>query len=528
MAEKLFVKLPLNLCDLATAYILFLTAKRNGMEKHAMPLALAYWLNPLSIYVSSFYGTFDPVGVMLALAAFYHFTRERYALAAIEAMLGAAVKFHALLIIPPLLVILWTKRREKLPAFLATLTVTYIVVFVFPKMIKQIPYLNLWIIQPSISSLIQALSPPKVGFNMTYHMLLARTEIAPLLYYVYASHGGLVELGSSAAIFAVLTYLVLKKELVSLSSQTAYIIGTHMAFYLSSSQIHQHYALWALPFLLLLLACGNIQRNLVLIYNVVPIVHGFWRDSIFYFINQKYFPYGVGWGSFAATGTIFSIVCLVILQAIVKDQILRCKVPSRIEEFFSRVSPEVRNMLLYATLALTFVTIVSMLNVNGVYWASIPFVQLCPIEWGWDGFGILPRDKELVLLYLAATLMVPLPLALTLLRNEAARQLNPVREAKLLIPLILTALTILTITILNSTITYIGLLKLVYYIYYVVEVLKKWQTLVPLVFLVYANLPLGGFLTLAHGGIMTSVLIWMAAIITLLTIIPLNQKEKQK
>ncbi|MEM4948704.1 MAG: hypothetical protein QW392_05740 [Candidatus Jordarchaeales archaeon] len=37
LAEKLFVKLPLNLCDLATAYILFLTAKRNwdGKACHA-------------------------------------------------------------------------------------------------------------------------------------------------------------------------------------------------------------------------------------------------------------------------------------------------------------------------------------------------------------------------------------------------------------------------------------------------------------------------------------------------------------
>lgn len=527
VAEKFFVKLPLNLCDLATAYILFLIAERNGMEKYAMPLALAYWLNPLSVYVSSFYGTFDPAGVMLALAAFYHFTRERYALAAIEAMLGAAVKFHALLLLPPLLVILWTKRREKLPVFLATLAVTYIAVFVFPKMIKQIPYLNSWIIQQSISGLIQALLPPRVGFNMSYHMLLARTEAAPLIYYVYTFHGSLVELGSSATIFAVLTFLILKRELVSLSSQTAYIVGTHMAFYLSSSQIHQHYALWALPFLLLFLACGKVQRNLVLIYNAVPIFHSFWRDSIFYFINQKYSPYGVGWGSFTATGTIFSIVCLVMLQATVKEQLLIYKVPLRVEGFFSRVSPEKRSLLLYLVLALTFVTIVGMLNVNGVYWASIPLVPLRPIEWGWDYFGILPRDRELMLLYLAVTLMVPLPLALTLPRNEAARQLNLVKEAKLLVPFILMMLTILIIAILNSTLTYIGLLKLIDHMYYI-EVLTAWQTLVPLLFLVYANLPMGGFLTLAHGGIMTSVLIWVAAIITLLTIIPLNQKEEQK
>lgn len=142
---------------------------------------------------------------MLALAAFYHFTRERYALAAIEAMLGTAAKFQTLLVIPPLLVILWTKKRQKLPVFLATLAVTYAMVIALPKMIKQIPYLNFWIIQPSISSLIQALLPPKVGFNMTYHTLLARTEAAPFIYYIYTVSGSMIELGSSAIIFAALT-----------------------------------------------------------------------------------------------------------------------------------------------------------------------------------------------------------------------------------------------------------------------------------------------------------------------------------
>ncbi|MEM2146404.1 MAG: hypothetical protein QW279_13665, partial [Candidatus Jordarchaeaceae archaeon] len=240
-------------------------------------------------------------------------------------------------------------------------------------------------------------------------------------------------------------------------------------------------------------------------------------------INEKYSPYGVGWASFTATGTIFSIVCLVILQAIVKDQLLKYKVLSRAEKFFSRFSPEIRNLLLYATLALTFVTIVGMLNVNGVYWASIPLVPLRPIEWGWDGFGILPRDRELMLMYLAVTLMVPLPLVLTLPKMEVTWRFNSVRKAKFLVPLILAVLAILTFTILNSSLTYIGLAKLIDYLLFCRGVLKEWP-LELLVVLVYTNLPLGGFFTLVHGGIITSILVWVATIITLLAITPTAEK----
>jgi len=522
VAEKFFFKLPLILCDLAASYILLLIAERNGMEKYAKPLSLAYWLNPLTIYVSSFYGTFDSVTVMFALAAFYQFTRGRYILSAAEIVLGAAVKFQTAVLLLPLLVILWVRQKRGVPAFLMAVATTYTGFFILPRMIQQIPYLNMWMLQSLISASIQSVKTPvSYVFDMTYNYLLVRTELAPYIYFLYSFTP--IVLVLFAGFFVLLTYLIVLRggeRFESLTPQVAYIVGTYMAFYLSFG-LFQHYSLWALPFLLLLLPSGKIQRNLVFLYNALPIFHSFWRDSIFYFINEEYSPYGVGWGSFTATGTIFSIICLLVLQAAVRDQLLRYRLPLRIENFFSRISPEKKSLVLYATLTLTFTTIVAMVNINGVYWASIPFIPLRPLEFAWNEFQLvfLPRDRELVLLYLAVTLMVPLPLALSLPREEA-RPRSLAREAKILVPLLLTALTTLTIVILSSTLTYVGTLKLVDHLYFE-ELLTGWQALTPLFFLVYGNLPPGGFLTLAHGGIVTSVLIWAVTIITLLAIIPI-------
>ena len=526
ISEKFFIKLPFNLCDLATSYIILKIAEKNEMKKYASHLAFAYWLNPLSIFVASIYGTFDSVTVMLATLAFYHFTRERYALAAAEIVFGAAVKFQAILLILPFLIILWVKQRAKLVAFLTATLITYTIVIAIPSMIQYIPYFNVWTLNLSPSNLLSILEIPSglltTNPNMSYRNLLTRTELAPYIYY----YNTLTTLILFTALFITLTYLTLKKneKFVDVSSQVAYTVGTYMIFYASYGTIHQHYALWALPFLLLLLALGKIPRKILLIYNTIPIIHNFWRDSIFYFINEKYSPYGVGWGSFVATGTIFTIICLVILQTTVKDQLSNYRLFSKINDFFVKVPPERRYLTLYLTLTLTFMTIVDALNINGIYWASLPFIHLYPIEWGnrFLEWIPLPRNKELLLLYLAVTLMVPLPLVLTLPKQEG-KNLKLAGEAKVAIPIILATLTLLIGTILYSTLTYVGLTKLTDYLYHEKIITTWWQAIIPLILLVFTRMPLGGLITLAHGGIIASTLIWIATVITLLTIIPTNQ-----
>ena len=532
VAEKFLLKIPFNFCDLVTSYVLTLTAKENGMEKYATPLALAYWLNPLTIYVSSFYGTFDSIATMLAVLAFYHFTHKKYALSGVEVMLGAAVKFQTILLAPPLLIILWFKKERKKEVFMFLLAsaVAYILLFAIPSMIYYSKETHIWFFQPSISSIWQSASIPRgrqlFDPNMTYRQLLMRTELAPyMLYYTTP-----IELGLSASLFILLTYLTLKEKrrFTSISSQIAYIVGTYMVFYVSYGRINQYYALWALPFLLLLLASGRLQRSLLLTYNTIPIVHSFWRDSIFYYINERYTPYGVGWASFAATGTIFTIICLAILQATVREQLLSYKLPSRINQFFGEIQPEKRSIIFYTTLTLTFLTITTMLNMNGIYWASIPFIQLYPIEWGtWFLRGIyLPRDRELVLLYLAVTYMVPLPLALTLPSKEAP-QLKPVKKVKLLVPFLLATLAAIVALILNSTLTYVGLINPINHFYYE-GLITGWQAIATLILQVYTKMPLGGFLTLIHGGIITSILIWVVTILTLLAITPADKNKERK
>ena len=530
-AEKFFLKLPFNLCDLVTACILLLIAEENGMKKYATPIALAYWLNPLSMYVSSFYGTFDSITTMFAILAFYHFTREKYVLAGMEVMLGAAVKFQTALILLPLLLILWFKgKRRGVTMLLLTSAATYTLLFMIPSMIHYVKELHMWFFQPSISSLWGGAAIPRgrqlFDPNMTYRQLLMRTEVAPyMLYYTTP-----IELGLFISLFAFLTYLTLKKGgHDDFTSQAAYIAGTYMVFYVAYGRVNQQYALWALPFLLLLLASGKLQRNLLLIYNTVPMVHSFWRDSIFYFINERYSPYGVGWASIAATGTIFTITCLAVLQAVAREQLLEYRVPARVNQFFAKIPPGKRWAMLYATLTLTFLIIVAMLNMNGVYWSSLPFIQLYPIEWGtWFLRGVyLPRTSELILLYFAATYMVPLPLALTLPSQEPT-QLKPVKEAKILVPLLLASLTATTVIILASTLTYVGLIGPINHFYYE-GAITGWQAIAPLILLVFTRMPPGGFLTLAHGGIITSTIIWAATIVTLAAIIPtVNDAEKQQ
>nr|MDO8081411.1 glycosyltransferase 87 family protein [Candidatus Freyarchaeota archaeon] len=123
LLEKFFIKLPSNISDLFIAYVLFLIMKKLGKDRYAMPVALFYWFNPMSLFISSVWGMFDSVATVFALLSVYHFTEGRRVLSAVELGIGFGVKVHPIILLPLFIVFLWREGKREIRKFLLAFSI---------------------------------------------------------------------------------------------------------------------------------------------------------------------------------------------------------------------------------------------------------------------------------------------------------------------------------------------------------------------------------------------------------------------
>lgn len=142
----LFLKGSLFLWDIATGVLIYVLAVRVTGRADVGPKAFALWfLNPLTIVVSSVHGTFDVIPTFFVLLALL-FALERQALfSGLSTATGILFKLYPGVLIPLLLVILWravpgASRRVRLRAtgwFLLGVGILPAIVFLPPGLLEQ-------------------------------------------------------------------------------------------------------------------------------------------------------------------------------------------------------------------------------------------------------------------------------------------------------------------------------------------------------------------------------------------------------
>ena len=110
--KTFMIKLPVILADIAAALVLYRIMRELEFDEDKCLIASAIWLfNPITYFVTSFWGMFDSTAVLFQLLAVYVLLRRRIILSGVMAGIGAAVKLiPALMIIPAAIYLL--KRRE--------------------------------------------------------------------------------------------------------------------------------------------------------------------------------------------------------------------------------------------------------------------------------------------------------------------------------------------------------------------------------------------------------------------------------
>lgn len=108
----LLVKLPLILSDLIIALVMYkLITRHVGDERIAVSAAALWFLNPLTIWVSSGWGMFDTLPALFTVLGLYFLLDKKFVYAGALIAMAIEMKYYAVVLIFPLLLVSWQKGR---------------------------------------------------------------------------------------------------------------------------------------------------------------------------------------------------------------------------------------------------------------------------------------------------------------------------------------------------------------------------------------------------------------------------------
>jgi uncharacterized membrane protein len=102
------VKLPFILSDTIIAVLIYkLCVKHFGSEREAVIASSIWFLNPLTVWISAAWGTFDTIPAMFTVLTLYCVLEKKYYVAGITLVAAIATKYYAAVLLFPLLIVCW-------------------------------------------------------------------------------------------------------------------------------------------------------------------------------------------------------------------------------------------------------------------------------------------------------------------------------------------------------------------------------------------------------------------------------------
>lgn len=125
------VKLPLILSDTLIALLIFRLVKSSLGDYNAAVTAATIWfLNPFVIWISSAWGMFDTLPALFTVLSFYLILQEKPLFSGISLVASIAMKYYALVLVFPLMMIVWKKSGKRaVYEFILSVCVTGLVLF---------------------------------------------------------------------------------------------------------------------------------------------------------------------------------------------------------------------------------------------------------------------------------------------------------------------------------------------------------------------------------------------------------------
>ncbi|MEM3124162.1 MAG: hypothetical protein QW756_08785 [Nitrososphaerota archaeon] len=256
-AQIVIIKLPIIISDLLSAWLLHRLAKRYGLsEARASQLALLFFLNPITVLISSVWGMFDSIAVLFTLTSFYLLQLGKVKLSGLALAAGAATKIFPIFLIVPFIIYLRKSRFGTLRTVLS-----FVAGVSAGLLFSTTPYL------PSLRGLLE-----KISFHLT--------NIGQFTYWVVVSNFIQADIIGplSFLVFILLCFFTMRKAMNSGGSLDSILLnsvnGVLLAFLATSTKVNVQYTLWILPLLLLQLSMVKNREMTVnfLILNLLALL----------------------------------------------------------------------------------------------------------------------------------------------------------------------------------------------------------------------------------------------------------------
>ncbi len=255
--QAFILKIPMIISDTFIALLIYKWIISHSNEKNAEKGLLIWYLNPISIFITSIWGMFDSLTVLFSFSSAYYLSKKDYIKASFLLGIGTATKIFPAFFLPILLLFAYYKDKLKIGKIIEKI----ILPFSSIPIIVSIPFLS----NPYVYIKAISIHFSQVG-QFTYWALLGRI-INPSYFSIFAPIITII----------VILYAFRKnhKEEIELDKiiNKLYII-TLLTFFITSPKVNVQYMLWILPHLIWIYYIERKReyRNLLVGINIISIV----------------------------------------------------------------------------------------------------------------------------------------------------------------------------------------------------------------------------------------------------------------
>ncbi|MDG6925605.1 MAG: hypothetical protein JRN09_03535 [Nitrososphaerota archaeon] len=233
----LLVKLPLIASDTLVAFLIYRIVKAQLKDDGLATTAAALWfLNPLTVWVSSGWGMFDTLPTLFTVLSLYFILKGKFAYSGLALVASIVLKYYAIVLAIPLLFIAWKEGgRRGLVIAMSSIVVA-----------------SLFLFLPLLGEVIQGFGFLAAGtpqFGLSYAGLSFWSAITLFFAIPYLSTiSSLLVVASLTGIY----YWMVRKNSVDLFSLAAYFGLALIPLLLFFRFVGENYVVWIIPFVSIL------------------------------------------------------------------------------------------------------------------------------------------------------------------------------------------------------------------------------------------------------------------------------------
>ena len=263
MLFDFIVKIPFLISDVLIALLLYkIVGEYTGKKSLAQTAAILWFLNPFVIWISASWGMWDTLPALFSLAAMYLLIKRRFALSAVSLSLGVAAKLYPAIFLVPLIFYIYktsnpNMRKKDLGMFVGVFFGASLLLFL-PYLGTAINFVADFFLLGSGSTVHTIIPIGPFSFGLTYWSLTT---------YLNLDSGGILFVSvASLALFVgtlLLAYwrsskFTFKNPVIDLSMAMLFCTA---ALLLSYRIVCEQWAIWAIPFLVILCADGRLRKT---------------------------------------------------------------------------------------------------------------------------------------------------------------------------------------------------------------------------------------------------------------------------